>query len=108
MMVFSDPMFIDTSARTQSRGDPTWRMLDETETGQIIINAHTIGLQFMMFTEVFDDGSEQKLDGVSFNDVVYGSTPPSSAFWAAYFAQYQQLLVARAEIAERQGRSEAP
>jgi len=89
---------------TESNTGTWWRMMNASEYGVLVADAHSKGLQFMMWLGVMDDGKSTQLDGKSYGDIIYGgSVKASSSFWNAWFSEYRKYVKQYAAIAQNLG-----
>lgn len=99
----SDPVFVKevdethvVMGTTHNNGN-YWRMMNDTEYSILVNDAHSKGLEFMLWLGIIDGGVPV------YWDIVYSSSTPSNSFWNDWFSEYEKYAVESASMAERLG-----
>lgn len=90
-----DSVKMNTTANTSYQ----WDMLNTSQYQTLTDKATVKGLEFMWWFGVWPH-DEKKLNDKSFNDIVFGSSKLSDAFWDDWFNEYTKILKEYAIAAE--------
>lgn len=93
-----DSVKMDISANTTYE----WDMLSNQQYATLTANANDYNLNFMWWFGVWPQ-EEKKLDGESFNQIVFSGAKLSDEFWYDWFSEYSRILVSYAQKAEELG-----
>jgi hypothetical protein len=103
MVTVSDPVFIKEAdanhvvMSTVSIEGSFWRMMNEAEYTALVTDAHSKGLDFMLWLGMFDEGR------TGYYQIVYADGIRSASFWDDWFAEYEKYAVESAVMAEKLG-----
>jgi hypothetical protein len=103
LVTVSDPLFIKEVDANHVVMSPTsiegsfWRMMNETEYTALVQDAHSKGLDFMLWIGVMDEGK------TDYNKIIYTDSPRTDAFWDDWFSEYEKYAVPCAQMAEKLG-----
>lgn len=103
LVTVSDPLFITSATEdhvtmsTKSLSSFWWRMMNESEYSALVTDAHSKGLQFMLWIGTMDEG---KTDYYKF---VYTNGKVKDTFWNDWFSEYEKYAVPLAQMAEKLG-----
>lgn len=99
----SDPLFITEADADHVAMSPIsmsgnwWRQMNETEYTVLVNDAHSKGLQFMLWIGVMDEGK------TDYSDIVYRDGVRADSFWNSWFSEYEKYAVPLAQMAEKLG-----
>jgi hypothetical protein len=99
----SDPVFINVADENHvvmsnvSIGSSHWRMMNETEYTTLVTDAHSKGLQFMLWLGVMDEGK------TDYSNIIYRDGARADSFWDTWFSEYEKYAVQYAAMAEKLG-----
>jgi hypothetical protein len=103
LVTVSDPVFIKSAdinkvvMSTVSNSGSYWRMMNETEYAALVKDAHSKGLQFMLWLGVFDIGD------TPYYQIVWKDGARENSFWDSWFSEYEKYSVQYAAMAEKLG-----
>lgn len=103
LVTVSDPLFITSATEDHVTMSPTslsgswWRMMNEDEYSELVTDAHSNGLQFMLWTGVMDEGK------TDYYEFVYTDGKVKDTFWNDWFSEYEKHVIPMAQMAEKLG-----
>jgi hypothetical protein len=102
LVTVSDPVFVNevdvnhVVMSTHSNAGSRWRMMNETEYTALVKDAHSKGLEFMLWLGVMAEDS-------AYNDIIYTNSPRTDSFWDTWFSEYEKYAVPYAAMAQKLG-----
>jgi hypothetical protein len=103
LVTVSDPLFITSATEdhvtmsTNSLSGSWWRMMNEAEYSVLVSDAHSRGLQFMLWIGTMDEGK------TDYYKLVYSNNKIKDTFWNGWFSEYEKYAVPLARMAEKLG-----
>ncbi|MGQ1891239.1 Ig-like domain-containing protein [Thermophagus sp. OGC60D27] len=103
-----DPVFVtavgndSVAMSTKANTYYDWEMLSQSQYQSLSDKASERNLNMMYWFGVWPQ-DEEKLDGKSFNEIVFSGGKLSDAFWEDWFSEYARILKEYAQTAESKG-----